>query len=141
MFADLRAAYVAEQERTHPANRPSYPSHRVWASRLKEYTSAIDEVYAVVDGREVRVAVVRDADNFHPTGDLGWGQCDRVEDLLDAADRAGYWERPHEVHLDLSPRPVSHGEVARAVLVGQEYVERGLTKVGYDDEMFDATRR
>lgn len=118
-FADLRAAYWGV-----PVDPPR-KFLRAWHHMLKQVTSAIDEVYAVVDGREVRVAVVRDADNFHPTGDLGWGQCDRVEDLLDAADRDGYWERPHEVRLDLSPRPVSHGEVARAVLVGQEALERG----------------
>lgn len=144
-FADLRAARGirwAPFANPSKAFRDAYGANpAAWHAALKQVTSAIDEVYAVVDGREVRVAVVRDADNFHPIGDLGWGQCDRVEDLLDAADRENYWERPHEVRLDLSPRPVSHGEVARAVLVGQEYVERGLTKVGYDDEMFDATRR
>ena len=77
----------------------------------------------MVDGREVRVAVVPSI-----------GKCARLveggitdstlHNLLEVADEQGYWERPHEVRIDLSPRPVSHGEVARAVLVGQEYVER-----------------
>ena len=92
---------------------------------LKQVTGAIDEVYAVVDGREVRVAVAGGADEFQAVSDLGWGQQEHIADLMDKADRDGYWERPHEVRLDLSPRPVSHGEVARAVLVGQEALERG----------------
>ena len=89
------------------------------------FTGAIDEVYAVVDGHEVRVAVAGGADEFQAVSDLGWRQQEHIADLMDKADRAGYWERPHEVRLDLSPRPVSHGEVARAVLVGQEALERG----------------
>lgn len=96
-----------------------------WHAALKRITGAIDEVYAVVDGREVRVAMAGGADEFQAVSDLGWRQQEHIADLMDKADRAGYWERPHEVRLDLSPRPVSHGEVARAVLVGQEALERG----------------
>ena len=104
-----------------------------WSSALKQVTGALDEVYAVVDGREVRVAVVMDA----PLGGVGgrdeyaaggpeWRTSKRdVRNLLEVADEQGYWARPHEVRLDLAPRPVSHGEVARAVLVGQEALERG----------------
>lgn len=125
-FADLRAVYVTEQERAHPANRPSYPSHRVWSSRLKEATGAIDEVYAVVDGREVRVAVVKSTDIF--SVDLDLIRSFQVGDLLIKAERDGYWERPHEVRFDLLERPVSHGEVARAVVVGQEALERGVVR-------------
>lgn len=97
--------------------------HNAMATALKQVTGALDEVYAVVDGREVRVAVVPSI-----------GKCARLveggitdstlHNLLEVADEQGYWERPHEVRLDLSPRPVTHEEVARAVLVGQEYVER-----------------
>lgn len=67
---------------------------------LKDITGAIDEVYAVVDGREVRVATC----NRH--GDVHWlvdgAPVVATYDLLDEADRAGYWERPHEVRLDLA---------------------------------------
>ncbi len=108
-------------------------TRRMYVSALKQVTDALDEVYAVVDGREVRVAVVMDA----PLGGVGgrdeyaaggpeWRTSKRdVRNLLEVADEQGYWARPHEVRLDLSPRPVSHGEVARAVLVGQEALERG----------------
>ena len=92
-----------------------------WSSALKQVTGALDEVYAVVDGREVRVAMVTDADR---NGSSGWSGYN-LRDLLEVADEQGYWERPHEVRFVLSPRPVSHGEVARAMLVGQEALERG----------------
>ena len=93
----------------------------VMTAALKQVTNALDEVYAVVDGREVRVAVITDADR---DGSVGWSGYN-LRGLLEVADEQGYWERPHEVRLDLSPRPVSHGEVARTVLVGQEALERG----------------
>ena len=97
----------------------------VWHATFKQITSAIDEVYAVIDGREVRVAIVRGPTTW--TRDVNDHDCqhdDRVYDLLDAADREGYWARPHEVRITLQERPVSHDEVARAVLAGQEYAER-----------------
>ena len=116
-FADLRAAYV----NTPPRTTDGW-SQRTWfAAVLKYATSAIDEVYAVVEGREVYVGALHDgatADDFDPRERAAVGR------LLIRADEQGYWERPHEVRIDLSPRPVSHDEVARAVLVGQEYVER-----------------
>ena len=149
-FADLRAAYdVAMKmgrdniDKEYRATRkamargevPPEPSmlSDFWPAALKQVTSALDEVYAVVDGREVRVAVVMDA----PSGGVGgrdeyaaggpeWQTSQRdVRNLLEVADEQGYWERPHEVRFVLSPRPVSHGEVARAVLAGQESLERG----------------
>lgn len=129
-FADLRAAYVAAYD-----VRWRFKSAflREWHSMLKAQTGALDEVYAVVDGREVRVAVVMDAPlggvggrDEYATGGPEWRTSQRdVRNLLEVADEQGYWARPHEVRLDLSPRPVSHGEVARAVLVGQEALERG----------------
>lgn len=163
-FADLRAAYQSRRcascggrgsvgrKTTHGegvckscegvgfGGACVFVSRKAWSFALKQVTSALDEVYAVVDGREVRVATM-DCGNFNLLTDDGWRMRRVLESLQEVADEQGYWERSHDVRLDLSPRPVSHEEVARAVLVGQEYVERGLTKVGYDDEMFDATRR
>ena len=127
-FADLRAAWNIRWD-----GRKHSQEMLAWHSALKQVTSAIDEVYAVVDGREVRVAVVMDAPlggvggrDEYATGGPEWRTSKRdVRNLLEVADEQGYWARPHEVRLDLSPRPVSHGEVARAVLVGQEALERG----------------
>ena len=131
-FADLRAVYLAYRL-SHFVTHDMAVKRRDYAAVLKEETSAIDEVYAVVDGREVRVAVVMDAPlggvggrDEYATGGPEWRTSKRdVRNLLEVADEQGYWARPHEVRLDLSPRPVSHGEVARAVLVGQEALERG----------------
>lgn len=132
-FADLRAA--ADLFLTHTPSTRSIEAQGIscrniraaWAKALKQVTGALDEVYAVVDGREVRVAVVdarADGAAGVRDGDANGVRHEYINHLLHTADRQGYWERPHEVRLDLSPRPVSHGEVARAVLVGQEYVER-----------------
>ena len=115
-FADLRAAWNIRWD-----GRKHSQEMLAWHSALKQVTGALDEVYAVVDGREVRVAMVTDADR---NGSSGWSGYN-LRDLLEVADEQGYWARPHEVRLDLAPRPVSHGEVARAVLVGQEALERG----------------
>lgn len=147
-FADLRAAYPlycadhggdtrAEMLRYRRRNASTFRKAQAdgmlkvlrsaWSAALKQITGAIDEVYAVVDGREVRVATIdQDA---HPAT-WRWFSGDarilpsKVSELLAKADRDGYWEHPHEVCLELSPRPVTHEEVARAVLVGQEYAER-----------------
>ena len=118
-FADLRAAFFTF---TWPNENDRRTWMRAFTGALKRATGALDEVYALVDGREVRVAVVHDASGCRSIFHAGY--LHRINDLLEVADEQGYWERPHEVRLDLSPRPVSHGEVARAVLVGQEYVER-----------------
>lgn len=118
-FADLRAAHEHEKRALKDFRISEYYA---WHRGLKHVTGAIDEVYAVVDGREVRVAV---ADGTHEVTWVGERVgADDCGELLDEACRRGYWERPREVRLDLSPRPVTHEEVARAVLVGQEYVER-----------------
>jgi hypothetical protein len=153
-FADRRQAYLAMPENliaisvhhvehlakhgTWPKCRPSAKqvvemrgsmdkvaadTRRMYVAALKQVTGALDEVYAVVDGREVRVAVVP-AHGMIVRFIEGGIMESIIRNLLEVADEQGYWERPHEVRLDLSPRPVSHGEVALAVLVGQEYVER-----------------
>ena len=127
-FADLRAAACATPPRWAIAHRVQAFRHskemgclvrQWWSATLKQVTGAIDEVYAVVDGREVRVAIVELGGR--PFASIP-GIMGSLINLLEVADEQGYWERPHEVRLDLSPRPVSHGEVARAVLVGQGYV-------------------
>lgn len=96
---------------------------------LREVTGALDEVYAVVDGREVRVALVKQGDNgssvfVRDLAAAGRASENNVHDLLDKADREGYWERPHEVRLDLQTRTISRDEVAKAVMVGQLHAER-----------------
>lgn len=122
-FADLRAAYDLVCERTEGNEEELRGCLDAWCQSLKEITGAIDEVYAVVDGREVRVATTSQGTWLWLSQEVSIGA--EMWDLLEHADRNCYWEHPHEVRLDLSPRPVSHGEVARAVLVGQEALERG----------------
>ena len=125
-FADLRCTYARAKQFASVRAFYGQTGRMTWTFMLKEHTGALDEVYAVVDGREVRVAVAKASGAFAYCG--AWSDIvkshEHISDLLDKADREGYWERPHEVRLDLSPRPVLHGEVAWAVLVGQEYVER-----------------
>jgi len=94
-----------------------------WHAAIKEVTGALDEAYAVIDGREVRVAIVRSPTDVCVEA-LNQRERAAVESLLIAADEAGYWQRPHEVRVDLEERPVSHDIVARAVMVGQQYAER-----------------
>lgn len=137
IFSDLRSVANDIGLRPWPSTRraeritgnaygPQARAGRVrWTAALKEAASALDEVYAVVDGREVRVALASPRMvGLCGTWDAIGPIADRIDELMDAADRAGYWERPHEVRLDLQERPVSHDEVARAVMVGQEYAER-----------------
>lgn len=102
--------------------------HAEWQSGLKKATSALDEVYAVVDGREVRVAILHSATTF--SAEVDAGQSSYIADLLEQADRAGYWERPHEVRLDLQERAITLSQVKRAVMVGQQHAERSATKGG-----------
>lgn len=88
-----------------------------WHSAIKEATGALDEVYAVIDGREVRVAIIHRSDaatNPESVRALGPGlRCSAVESLLIAADEAGYWQRPHEVRVDLEESQMSHKTMAR----------------------------
>ena len=80
-----------------------------WHSAIKEATGALDEVYAVIDGREVRVAVLTSADR---DGTCGWSGYN-LDTLIIAADEAGYWQRPHEVRVDLDESQMSHKTMAR----------------------------
>ena len=83
-----------------------------WHAAIKESTGALDEVYAVIDGREVRVAIISKAHTMitmHAGTNINRG----VNDLLIAADEAGYWQRPHEVRVDLEESQMSHRTMAR----------------------------
>lgn len=102
-FADLRRAHQAFKEGWH---RSEYDL-RSFRDALKEATGATDDVYAVIDGREVHVTNV-DGPSYEMrerkvpgvTGAM-------VHDLQEKADEQGYWERPHEVRLDLQERAPS----------------------------------
>lgn len=125
-FSDLREAYdIAMQmgrdniDKEYRATRaamargeaPPEPSmlEDFWPAAIKEATGAIDEVYAVIDGREVRVAVITDADR---NGTAGWSGYD-LRSLLEKADEAGYWQRPHEVRHVLEEPQMSHATMQR----------------------------
>lgn len=103
-FADLRECYIGMFD--PGPELIGYPDRRDWHAALKEHASAIDEVYAVVDGREVRVAVLKGTmgifEHVGETGPMWLGMGHDIGDLKDVADREGYWERPHEVRLELS---------------------------------------
>ena len=83
-----------------------------WHAAIKEATGALDEVYAVIDGHEVRVATVDKTGNnimFRAGTNI-----DRaLGDLLIKADEDGYWQRPHEVRVDLEEPQMSHKTMAR----------------------------
>lgn len=82
-----------------------------WHAAIKEATGALDEVYAVIDGREVRVAVVAGVgEGAH--AETTSVQAPQVNDLLIKADEAGYWQRPHEVRHVLEESQMSHKTMA-----------------------------
>jgi hypothetical protein len=124
-FADLRSVATAVRISPWPSTRRmeriegniyqprAKECRRRWAAALKEQTSAVDEIYAVVDGREMRLAVVTSKGGvFTLNAFLHRTVENQVADLMNAADRAGYWDRPHEVRIDLQERSVSHDEAA-----------------------------
>jgi len=112
-FADLRQAVTS----TLFNERRSVNTMDAWHAAIKESTGAVDEVYAVIDGREVRVAVIDKAANVI-TVHAGSNINGALNDLLIKADESGYWQRPHEIVHVLSERPVSLAVVERAVNVG-----------------------
>lgn len=121
-FADLmRAACEATLEPpfspspwTHIRNG-NFPELRAsimvwWHAAIKEATGAIDEVYAVIDGHEVRVAIIHGPNG----GEILSGPrhiAKDIADLLIKADEQGYWERPHEVVHVLEERAISRRTV------------------------------
>ena len=136
-FADLRRAAglmpysrVSLQERLQasaPFARLAVSSllndlQAKWHAAIKESTGALDEVYAVIDGREVRVATVDKTGNnimFRAGTNI-----DRaLGGLLIAADEAGYWQRPHEVRVVLEESQMSHRTMAR--IAGNSFIVAG----------------
>ncbi len=90
-----------------------------WHAAIKEATGALDEVYAVIDGREVRVAIVRSPTDACVEA-LNQRERAAVESLLIAADEAGYWQRPREVRVDLEESQMSHRTMARIAIAGSK---------------------
>ena len=117
-FADLRRAFagvyfsgIEEETLTR------------WHAAIKESTGALDEVYAVIDGREVRVATVdRDASGY-TLDSLTHQKSRALHDLMEVADEAGYWQRPHEVRVDLEEPQMSHKTMAR--IAGNSFIVAG----------------
>ena len=95
-----------------------------WHAAIKEATGALDEVYAVIDGREVRVALAKGNCDFEITGlsCLDYDR-ERINDLLIKADEAGYWQRPHEVRHMLEESQMSHKTMAR--IAGNSFIVAG----------------
>ena len=96
-FADLRRArenIAAQHLRVHLAMSTT------WHTALKSATGATDDVYVVTDGRDRHLASTSRDEVFMGTTILDR----RVGDLMIKADEQGYWERPHEVRLDLQER-------------------------------------
>lgn len=124
-FADLRQAHeILIEERRALCSHLAWLIAGVsiggvaWNSAIKEATGATDEVCAVIDGREVRVATVTGSGETATANMFGPISTGQAAEILIAADEAGYWERPHEVRVVLQERPVSIAAVERAVNVG-----------------------
>ncbi len=81
-----------------------------WHAAIKDATGAIDEVYAVIDGHEVRVAIASNGGGVEMVGGPRHIAKD-IADLLIKADEQGYWERPHEVVHALEERAISRRTV------------------------------
>ena len=108
-----------------------------WHAAIKESTGALDEVYAVIDGREVRVAVVAGVgEGAH--AETTSVQAPQVNDLLIKADEAGYWQRPHEVRHVIEESMMSTRTRDRialnsfAVAVATEWTDALIVAAGDD---------
>ncbi len=83
-----------------------------WHAAIKDATGALDEVYAVIDGHEVRVATVADNSTANIlSGGPRIGAL--VNTLMTQADEAGYWQRPHEIMHTLEESQMSHATMKR----------------------------
>jgi len=96
-----------------------------WHAAIKEATGALDEVYAVIDGHEVRVAIVIEGARglVKQMLDDSPRMNERINDLLDEAARSGYWQRPHEVRHVLEESQMSHKTMARTA--GNSFIVAG----------------
>ena len=96
-----------------------------WHAAIKEATGALDEVYAVIDGHEVRVAIVIEGARglVKQMLDDSPRMNERINDLLDEAARSGYWQRPHEVRHVLEEPQMSHKTMAR--IAGNSFIVAG----------------
>ena len=108
-----------------------------WHAAIKEATGALDEVYAVIDGHEVRVATVdkaRATIDMRPESNIGRA----FNDLLIKADEAGYWQRPHEVRHVIEETMMSTRTRDRialnsfAVAVATEWTDALIVAAGDD---------
>jgi len=108
-----------------------------WHAAIKEATGALDEVYAVIDGHEVRIAIVHNQHSIRMEG-LTSAMCDAVWDLSDKADKAGYWQRPHEVRHVIEETMMSTRTRDRialnsfAVAVATEWTDALIVAAGDD---------
>ena len=83
-----------------------------WHAAIKEATGALDEVYAVIDGHEFRVATVDKDSSGYTLDSLSHQKSRALHDLMEKADEAGYWQRPHEVRHVLEESQMSHKTMA-----------------------------
>jgi hypothetical protein len=123
-FADLRRAYGRAKQFAPVRAFYGQTGRMTWAFMLKSATGATDDVYAVVDGREVHVARLHGPASEHTEpscmplglmGDESWMLAGGIIDLEVKADEQGYWERPHEVRLDLQTRAPSLASIDAVV--------------------------
>ena len=121
-FADLRRAYA---DADAAWSRAAVVFKTEWHAAIKEATGALDEVYAVIDGREVRVAIVIEGARglVKQMLDDSPRMNERINDLLDEAARSGYWQRPHEVRHVLEESQMSHKTMAR--IAGNSFIAAG----------------
>lgn len=136
-FADLRQAAAIASIRPWPTTKWAeqvsgnvYPSMAqrtriAWHAALKEATGATDDVYVRSGDREIHIGRIADQGEVRVDGER-WQRA-AIAHLLEVADEQGYWERPHEVRVDLQERITSKraiDEVVQRSLIEAE-VRRG----------------
>ena len=95
-----------------------------WHAAIKEATGALDEVSAGIDGHEVRAAgTAREGSTDLITEDFRAAHSEEMFALLEKADEAGYWQRPHEVRHVLEESQMSHKTMAR--IAGNSFIVAG----------------
>ncbi len=92
-----------------------------WHAAIKESTGALDEVYAVIDGHEVRVAVIAGSGELARATVVATGARDeQINDLLIGADEANFWSNPRELLVYIHEPKMSHKTMAR--IAGNSFV-------------------